>query len=93
MSAYVLFIALILHPQIQAHNVFLHSINFPFHLDLSKPEKIKSLPAGKVRNFQITSIDGIKISGWHLLPNSVERSGQDDDFDQALKERGTLICK
>jgi abhydrolase domain-containing protein 12 len=96
LSTYALFIALILHPTIQAHNVFLHSINIPFHFDISKPKDIKSLPSGKVRNFQVEAIDGVRISGWHLLPDDVDslvNRGEDDYFDRALQHRATMICE
>ena len=98
-STYVLFIALVLHPQIQAHNVFLHGINFPFHFDLSKPERIKSLSGTRVRNFRVVTADGISISGWHLLPDVVLHSKgtqlkhDGGAFDRSLRQYPTIICE
>lgn len=95
-STYVLFLSLVLHPQFQAHNIFLHSINYPFHVDLSQPEKIKGLKAGRVRSFTTLTSDGVRIAAWHLLPDRIaaaSTSSSDDDwFDRALCERPTLLC-
>ncbi|UZJ52539.1 hypothetical protein CBS101457_001859 [Exobasidium rhododendri] len=96
-SFYALFLALVLHPWIQAHSVYLHSINFPFQESLSNPERGKGLTAGRVRNFVIEASDGVQIAGWHLLPDNVDsavpqqHSKVDVVFDVALREKSVLL--
>ena len=93
LSLYALFLALILHPTFQAHNVFLHGINIPFHYDLSKPDRIKGIEKGKARNFIVESIDGIRIAGWHIVPDHAKIPQDEHAFDQSLCDSPVVLCE
>lgn len=94
-SVYALFLALVLHPSFQAHNVFLHKINIPFHHDLSKPDAIRSIGKGRARNFHIRAADGVRIAGWHILPDNVDKASEGEEqelhFDRALRQAPVVL--
>jgi abhydrolase domain-containing protein 12 len=84
-SIYVLFLALILHPNFQAQNVFLHGFNYPFHFDLKDVDKVKGIAKGKIRNFTLfLPKDQINIQGYHIVPQTIDTPKTQNDFDQSL---------
>ncbi|PWN26668.1 alpha/beta-hydrolase [Jaminaea rosea] len=101
LAGYLVFALSLLHPGLQRHFIFLHRLNYPFSPDFNAPEKYGIAP-GKARNLRLTTSDGVSIGAWHILPDAYHRAHQpsplsnsspisEGDYDQAIKERPTVI--
>ncbi|XP_067006951.2 lysophosphatidylserine lipase ABHD12 isoform X2 [Anabrus simplex] len=69
---------------LQRSMIFLNFVNWPVDIDYNSPQKY-GLPAA--RNFYVTTNDGVKLGVWHILPKSLEDSGQnasEDFFEESL---------
>ncbi|WWD20788.1 hypothetical protein CI109_105265 [Kwoniella shandongensis] len=96
---YGLILVLLTLPPIQREALFLHHVRFPFFADFSNPERYGLAPF-KTRNLKLETSDGESIGAWHVLPRSIYTSTNpfppqsplgEEVFDQALKDRPTLI--
>ncbi|OZJ05571.1 hypothetical protein BZG36_01687 [Bifiguratus adelaidae] len=68
--ALLLYIALLValcFPPAQDAAVYLHWVNFPFHVNWSAPERF-GFGHNKVRNLYLKTPDNITLGAWHILP-------------------------
>ncbi|PWN49067.1 alpha/beta-hydrolase [Violaceomyces palustris] len=103
-AIYFGFLAAMLAPWSQKQFVFLHNIPFPFFPKFLTPQRYGLAPF-KVRNFRLTTSDGVSLGAWHILPDEfyqeqmAKKSDDDSDqdafsediFDQALQKYPTII--
>lgn len=94
--AYVAFLASLAFEPVQNAFIYLHHLRIPVGVDFSRPESVGFAP-GKVRPFNLTTSDGVRLGAWHVLPRdlyeeAIEQYGVPEDsqlpeavFDAALK--------
>lgn len=94
--AYVAFLASLAFEPVQNAFIYLHHVRIPVGVDFSRPESVGFAP-GKVRPFNLTTSDGVRLGAWHVLPRdlydeAIEQYGVPEDgplpeavFDAALK--------
>ncbi|PWO00748.1 alpha/beta-hydrolase [Tilletiopsis washingtonensis] len=98
-ALYVAFVCALMTRSFQAHNLYLHKIQFPFNAKFSQPERYGLAPQ-KTRNLRFTTSDGVEIGAWHVLPDVYHRKVfpsfdaaplSDDAYDEALRDYPTVI--
>ncbi|BGP01114.1 hypothetical protein NBRC10513v2_004873 [Rhodotorula toruloides] len=94
--AYIAFLASLAFEPVQSAFIYLHHVRIPLGVDFSRPESVGFAP-GKVRPFNLTTGDGVRLGAWHVLPRdlyeeAVEKYGVPEEgpmpnevFDAALK--------
>ncbi|BGP33251.1 hypothetical protein JCM10296v2_005045 [Rhodotorula toruloides] len=94
--AYIAFLASLAFEPIQNAFIYLHHVRIPVGVDFSRPESVGFAP-GKVRSFNLTTSDGVRLGAWHVLPRdlyekAVEQYGVPEEgplpnevFEDALK--------
>ncbi|KAJ3341154.1 hypothetical protein HDU93_005563 [Gonapodya sp. JEL0774] len=74
---------LLLFPELQRLLIYGHWLR-PFWYDVSEPCERGKWRAGSARNVSISTEDGVRISGWHILPMDSPSLVSDSEFDAAL---------
>ncbi|BGP25704.1 hypothetical protein JCM10295v2_004637 [Rhodotorula toruloides] len=94
--AYIAFLASLAFESVQNTFIYLHHVRIPVGVDFSRPESVGFAP-GKVRPFNLTTSDGVRLGAWHVLPRdlyeeAVEKYGVPEEgslpdavFDAALR--------
>lgn len=74
---------LVTFPSLQPYAIYLHKVTLTGSKDLNVPEQFGFLH-NQVTPFQITTADGVRLHGWHVLPLGVYQKHQQSLLEQDL---------